>query len=107
MYCQTCLIIGQLGIYKLYNLLGPMYLPSILSKRANVTSTRNRVLHPICKASTYAMNSARYYGSKLWNELDKPLKESVSLEDFKRNILHCSGPACFFSTCKLCVVNRL
>ncbi len=101
MYCQTCLIIGQLGIYKLYNLLGPMYLPSILSKRANVTSTRNRVLHPICKASTYAMNSARYYGSKLWNELDKPLKE---LEDVKRKIVKWPGPTCSCSTCKLCVL---
>ena len=96
-------------IYKMYYLVGPMYLHSILSQQANMTSTRNnlRVVQPICNTSTYGLSSARYYGSKLWNELDKPLKESVSLEDFKRNILHWSGPACSCSTCKLCVLKQL
>ncbi len=96
-------------IYKMYNLLRPVYLHSILSKQANVTSTRNnlRVVQPICNTSTYGPSSARFYGSKLWNELDKPLKESVSLEDFKRNVLHWSGVACSCSTCKLCVLKQM
>ncbi len=51
----------------------------------------------------YGLNSVRYYGVKLWNELDKQLKEPVSLEDFKRNILNWTGPVCSSSACKLCV----
>ena len=70
----------------MYNLLGPVYLHSTLSKQVNVTSTRNnmRVVQSIRNTSTYGLSSVRYYGSKLWNELDKPLKESVSMEDFKK-----------------------
>ena len=96
-------------IYKMYNLLGPMYLHSILSKQANVTSTRNnlRVVQPICNTSTYCLSSARYYGSKLWNELDKPLKESVSLGNFKRSILSWCDPGCSCSAFKLCVLKQL
>ncbi len=48
--------------YNMYNLLGPMYLHSILSK-ANVTSTtRNnpRVVQPIYNTATYGLSSARY-----------------------------------------------
>ena len=62
----------------------PTYQHSFFSKQANVTSTRNnlRVVEPICNTSTYGLRSTRYYGSKPWNELDRPLKESVSLEDF-------------------------
>ncbi len=71
-------------ICKMHNFLGPIYLHSILSKQANMTSTGNnlRVVQPKCRTSTYGLNSVRYYGAKLWNELDKQLKESVSLEDF-------------------------
>ena len=65
-------------INEIYNLLGPMYLHSILIKQANVTSTRNSmgVVQPTCNTSTYGLSSARYY-SKLWNELDKPLKRNL------------------------------
>ncbi len=65
-------------IYKMYNLLGPMSLHDILCKHANRMSTRNnlRLLQPKCHTATYGLSSVRYYGAKLWNELDKPLKES-------------------------------
>ena len=31
------------------------------------------------------LSSVRYYGTKLWNELDKPLKESISLKVLKKS----------------------
>ncbi len=64
-----------------------MYLHSILSKQADMTSTGNNlgVVQPICHTSTSGLSSIRYHGSKLWNELEQ--FESVSLEDFKRNIV--------------------
>ncbi len=89
-------------IYKIYNLLGPMYLHRIVSKQADVTSTRIslRVVQPKCRTSTYGLNSVRYmvqcYGTGLID------KKSMSLEDFKRNIVNWTGPACTCSTCKLC-----
>ncbi len=66
-----------------------------------MTSTRNnlRVIQPKCRTSTYGLNSVRYYGVKLWNELDKQKsKESVSSGYFKRNIVNWTGPACACST---------
>ncbi len=81
----------------------------ILCKQANRMSTRNnlRLLQPKCNTSTYGLSYGRYHGAKLWNEFDKPLKESISLVDFKRNILNWSGPDCSCSTCKLCVLKQL
>ncbi len=89
-------------ICKMHNFLGPIYLHSILSKQANMTSTGNnlRVVQPKCRTSTYGLNSVRYmvqcYGTGLID------KKSMSLEDFKRNIVNWTGPACTCSTCKLC-----
>ncbi len=54
-----------------------------------MTSTRInlRIVQPKCHTSTYGMSwHVRYYGAKLWNELDEQVKESVSfnLADFKK-----------------------
>ncbi len=82
-----------------------MYLYSILSKHANKTSARNNVLvQPLCYTSTYSLSSVRYCGPNLRNDLDKQLKESISFENFKRNILNWCGPVCSCQTCKLCAL---
>ncbi len=77
--------VSLIKIYKMHNLLRPMYLHSILSKHAKMTSTRNnvRVVQPICHTPPYGLSRVRYCGATLWNEIDKQLKESVSLEDCK------------------------
>ncbi len=74
-----------------------------------MTATKNnlRVVQSKCHTSTYGLNSVHYYGAKLWNELNKQLKESVSLEDFERNIVNWTDPACSCSTCKLCVLKQM
>ncbi len=72
----------------MYNLPAPMYLHDILWKQANRMSTRNdlRLLQPKCNTSTYGLSSVRYYSAKLWNELEKPLKECISLGKILKEI---------------------
>ncbi len=42
---------------------------------------------PKCNTVTYGLNSFRYKGAKIWNDLPKQIKNSITLAEFKKTNL--------------------
>ena len=59
----------------------------------NLRGSTNLVL-PKARTNLYRIDTVRFVGQKLWQTLPKEIKESQTLEIFKRNIkaipLHCN-----------------
>ena len=59
----------------------------------------NTGILPPARSSHYGINSVQFQGSLLWNNLPISVKESVSVEEFKKKLnheqkIHCSCVAC-------------
>ena len=87
-------------IYKTINNLNPSFMEEVFVTNAvpyNLRGSTNLVL-PKARTNLYGIDTVRFVGQKLWENLPKEIKESKTLEIFKRNIksttLKCS--------CKLC-----
>ncbi len=49
---------------------------------------------PKCKTVTYALNSFRYNGAEIWNDLPNKIKNSIILAELKNQIKQWQGPGC-------------
>ncbi len=45
-----------------------------------------------CNRVTYGLNSFRYKGAKIWNDLPNKIKNSITLAEFKNQIKKWQGP---------------
>ena len=87
-------------IYKTVNNLNPSFMAEVFVTNVvpyNLRGSTNLVL-PKARTNLYGIDTVRFVGQKLWQNVPKEIKESQSLDIFKRNIkaipLDCS--------CKLC-----
>ena len=87
-------------IYKTVNNLTPSFMAEVFVTNVvpyNLRGSTNLVL-PKARTNLYGIDTVRFVGQKLWQSVPKEIKESQSLDIFKRNIkaipLDCS--------CKLC-----
>ena len=87
-------------IYITINNLNPSFMAEVFATNVvpyNLRDSINLVL-PKARTNLYGIDTVRFVGQKLWQNLPKEIKESQTMEIFKRNIraipLHCS--------CKLC-----
>jgi len=87
-------------IYKTINNLNPSSMAEVFVTNVvpyNLRGNTNLVL-PEARTNLYGIDTVMFVRQKLWQNLPKEIKESQTLEIFKRNIraipLHCS--------CKLC-----
>ena len=87
-------------IYKTVNNLNPSFMAEVFITNVvpyNLRGSTNLVL-PKARTNLYGIDTVRFVGQKLWQSVPKEIKESQSLDIFKRNIkailLDCS--------CKLC-----
>ncbi len=55
---------------------------------------------PKCNIVTYGLNSFRYKGAKIWNDLRNKIKNSITLAEFKNQIKKWQGPRCL---CNMCI----
>ena len=88
-------------IYKAVNNLNPIFMAEIFVTKDvpyNLRSSNNLVL-PRARSSSYGTDTIRFIGQKLWQTLPREIKESQSLEIFKRNI---KSIKMFDCSCKLC-----
>ena len=78
-------------IYRFHNKKAPEYLDEIFSY-AECNGISNRYsyqkLKIPCRKTNQGLRALSYIGPSLWNNLDKSLKTSVSLNAFKHNIKH-------------------
>ena len=97
---QRNLQLHLIEIYKTVNNLNPSFMAEVFVTNVvpyNLRGSTNLVL-PKAKTNLYGIDTVRFVGQKLWQSVPKEIKESQSLDIFKRNIkaipLDCS--------CKLC-----
>ena len=86
--------------YKTANTLNPFFMADVFVTNVvpyNLRGSTNLVF-PKARTNLYGIDTVRFFGQKLWQSVPKEIKESQSLDIFKRNImaipLNCS--------CKLC-----
>ncbi len=72
-----------------------------------ITRDNFRLYQPICFMSSYGLNSNRYDGAKMGNNLDKDVKGCVMLDAFKHANLKWNAPHCTRSCYKLCILTRM
>ena len=69
-------------VYKICNGYSPKYLCDLIETKStpyNIRSKHN-LIQPKCKTVTYGLNSFRYKGPKIWNQLPNQLKDAISLK---------------------------
>ncbi len=54
---------------------------------------------PKCNTVTYGLNSFRYKGATIWNDLPNKIKNSITLAKFKNQIKKWQGPTCLCNMC--------
>ena len=59
----------------------------------------NNLLFPKARTNFYGIGTVRFVGQKLWQTTLREIKESQSLEIFKRNI---KAIKTFYTSCKSC-----
>ena len=67
-------------VYKVIYKLGPQYLHDLIEMKEHAYGMRNvkTVVQPKCKSTKYGIQSFRYQGAKLWNELDNNMNNFIS-----------------------------
>ena len=87
-------------IYKTINNFNPSFMAEVFATNVvpyNLRGNTNIVL-PKARTNLYGIDTIRFVGQRLWQNLPKEIKEPPTLEIFKRNIkaipLHCSCNLC-------------
>ena len=65
-----------------------------------------RVSQPKVKSTTFGLNSLRYSGSVLWNNLPNDIKSCTDEKMFRKLIKLWNGPTCACGFCVLCKVHN-
>ena len=86
----------MIDVHKLFNHLNPEYKWEFFAKKV---VQYNLCTKELCKLSSvssqsYGLNSLSFRGSLLWNAIDDEMKQSPSLEIFKKEIRSWDGINC-------------
>jgi len=87
-FCQRNLQLLLIEIYTTINNWNPSFMAEVLVANAvpyNLRDSINLVL-PKARTNLYGIDTVRFVGQTLWQNLPKEIKESQTLEIFKRNI---------------------
>ena len=89
-------------VYKVINKECPVYLQDLIHIKNNSYSFRyqNIAELPQVRTTSYGLQSFRYAGTKLWNELPDEFRKQSSLNQFKTLISSWSGSSCQCFACK-------
>ena len=92
--------IFNIEIYKTVNNLNPSFMSEVFVTNVvpyNLRGSTN-LIFPKARTNLYGIDTVRFVGQKLWQNVPKETKESQSLDIFKRNIkaipLDCSCTLC-------------
>ncbi len=98
---QRNLQLLQTEISKTVNNLNPAFMAEVFVSKDMPYSLRgnNNLVLPKARTNQYGIDTIRFIGQKLWQTLPREIKESQSLEIFKRNI---KSIKTFDCSCKLC-----
>ncbi len=104
---QRNLQLLQTEIYKTVNNLNPAFMAEVFVSKDMPYSLRgnNNLVLPRARTNQYGIDTIRFIGQKLWQTLPREIKESQSLEIFKRNIKSIKTFDCSCKLCKIFVSN--
>ena len=94
-------------MYKVKHNLSPLPMQELFVDHINTYDLRNKRSWalPTPKTVNYGTETVRYRGPKTWDLLPNDLKESESLETFKRKIKNWKPHGCECRLCKTYVIN--
>ena len=100
---QRNLQLLMIEIFKTKNDLNPTFMKDIFAERDNYYSLRNinHLQLPKVRTTIYGTENIQYRGCLLWSTLPSFLKDSSTIQEFKRKIKQWNGDSC---TCRLCRV---
>ncbi len=79
----------------------PIYIRDLFEEKDKIYNLCSTVSlkQPKCNTVTYRLNSFRYKGTKIWNNLPNKMKNSITLAEFKNQIKKWQGPKCPYNMC--------
>ncbi len=79
----------------------PIYIRDLFEEKDKIYNLRSTVSlkQPKFNKVTYGLNSFRYKGAKIWNDLPNKIKNSITLAKFKNQIKKWQGPKCHCNMC--------
>ncbi len=88
-------------IFKALHSSTPIYIRDLFEEKDKIYNLRSIVSlkQPKCNTVTYGLNSFRYKGAKIWNDLPNKIKNSITLAEFKNQIKKWQGPKCLCNIC--------
>ena len=93
----------MIEIFKTKNNLNPTFMKDIFAVKNNYYSLRNtnHLQLPKVRTTIYGIENIQFRGCSLWSSLPNSLKDSDTLQEFKRRIKHWDEICC---NCRLCKV---
>ncbi len=101
LYTLLCSDIAGGELFKALRGSTPIYIRDLfeeMEKYCNLCSTVS-LKQPTCNTVTYGLNSFRYKGEKIWNDLPNKIKNSITLAECKNQIKKWQGPRCLCNMC--------
>ncbi len=79
----------------------PIYIKDLFEEKEKIYNLHSTVSlkKPKCNTVTYGLNSFRYKGAQIWNNLPNEIKNSITLAEFKNQIKKWQGSRCFCNMC--------
>ncbi len=83
----------------------PIDIRDLFEEKDKIYNLRSTVYlkQPKCNTVTYDLNSFRYKGAKIWNDLPNKINNSITLAEFKNQIKKRQGPKCLQYVNKIAV----
>ena len=100
---QRNLQLLMIEIFKTKKDLNPTFMKDVFAERDNYDSLQNTNHLQLLKVRTtiYGAENIQFRGCLLWSSLPSSLKDSSTIQEFKRQIKQRNGDSC---TCRLCIV---
>ena len=65
-----------------------------------------KIEQPKTNTTKFGLESLRFSGAKIWNNLPKEFKEEIGIDTFKHLIKTWNGPSCTCGVCTMCKISR-
>ncbi len=88
-------------LFKAFHGSTPIYIRDIFEEKDKIHNLCSTVYlkQSKCNTVTYGLNSFRYKGAKIWNDLPNKIKNSITLAEFENQIKKWQGPRCLCNMC--------
>ena len=96
-------------VFKSYHNLNPDFISCIYDASNHHYMLRNDMglIQPKVRTTRHGINSIKYQGALMWNNLPTDIKSASSLADFKNLLNKWPGPTCNCNTCVLCLTELI